>query len=138
MSIVLAPGGFLALDYADTTATLKTLLAAQHSRLGQPDNSGIPVMDHALQPSCSTVALLGSLGLRDERVRGVPRADPRPAIGPVWKPAACTHSFSSSGDYHFSAEGNALVVRGVIQSLGAAAMKTTSGTFGDLFASMVL
>jgi hypothetical protein len=73
---------FVALDYFYTAATAKPI---QNNQCRVPDS----VRHHALQPNCTGVAWWGreayeistnSLGFRDERIRQIPLADPRPRI----------------------------------------------------------
>jgi len=86
ISIVFGASAFVAFDYIRTAAlNRRRINTVKSSQCRLPD----PVRHHAFQPNCTGLTTWGSgvyeistnsLGFRDERVRQVPRRDPRPRI----------------------------------------------------------
>ena len=85
MGIGLSLVAFLTLDYVRSAAMVRRAKAAAQNTCRVSD----PVIHHAMKPNCTFVQRWGhetydystnSLGFRDEKVREVPLADPRPRI----------------------------------------------------------
>jgi hypothetical protein len=85
-SVVFSGVAFLAIDYGYTAVSnRRQTQTAQANRCRVPD----PVRHHVLQPNCTGLTSWGaeayeistnSLGFRDEKIRQVPLANPRPRI----------------------------------------------------------